>query len=144
MVTIRKATKEQIDQALHMTNGLFDGNVIFNRFDATGKNFNVTLKVQNSKGLGARLGFPVYDWATKCMIKKGKHMSAACWHVYGTFFDNLLSLNENIEIVSNGVKITSINGMNWQDRNIGSQAFPLYYSEACECDEYGIEISERF
>ena len=134
MVTIRNATREQIERAMQETNKTFEDNIIFNRFDQTGKNFNVTLKTKDSHKKGSRLGFPQYDYATKKIIKPGKHMAVACWHVYGTFFDNLFKENLEIVIISNGEKITSTNGGNWNDRNIGSQVFPLLYSDACECD----------
>jgi hypothetical protein len=138
MVTIRKATKEQIESALNETNKIFEDNILFNRFEQKGKNFNVTLKTKNARGKGSRLGFPQYDWTTKEIIKPGKHMAIACWHVYGVFFDQLFKQNEGIEIVSNGEKITAFNSGNWNDRNIGSQVFPLYYSEACDCNNNGI------
>ena len=138
MVTIRKATKEQIENALQETNKIFKDNIIFNRFDSTGKNFAVTLKTKDSHKEGSRLGFPEYNWSTKQIIKPGKHMPIACWHAYGTFFDNLFKQNMNIEIVSNGEKITAYNNGNWNDRNIGSMVFPLMYSDACECDKNGV------
>lgn len=138
MVTIRKATKEQIEIALQGTNKLFDDNIIFKKFEPKGKNFTVTLTVKNAREKGSRLGFVFTE------DQKPRHISAACWHVYGNFFDNLFTQKEDIEIVSNGEKITSSNGANWKDRNIGSQCKPMYYSEACECNKNNLDIPERF
>ena len=138
MVTIRYATKDQIEKALQETNTIFDNNVVFNRFSPAGKHFAVTLKTSDSHGSGSRLGFPEYNWQTREIVKKGKHMAIACWHVYGVFFDKLFEQNRDIEIISNGEKITRSNGGNWNDRNIGSQMFPMAYSDACECNDNGI------
>ena len=60
-------------------------------------------------------------------------MSSACWHVHGNFFDCLFKINKEAVIVSMSKKITEFEG-NWEDSNIGSQMFPHYHSEACECN----------
>jgi hypothetical protein len=120
MVIIRNAAKWQIEKALEETNKSFKGNVTFNRFEAKGKNFSVTLKVKSSKGPGARIGFT------------GRAMVAACWHVHGNFFDHLFEISPRAIVVSNGDKITQTHG-NWIDRNIGSRMNPLMYSDACHC-----------
>lgn len=137
MVEIRKATKEQIEIALQETNKLFEDNIIFKKFIARGKNFTVILTVKNSRKAGARLG------VTLSANQKPRHISAACWHVYGTFFDNIIAQNKNAEIITTigskgSVKISTSTGNNWQDINIGSIAKPMYYSEACECNENGL------
>lgn len=119
---LRNVTKQEIETALLNTNKKFEDNIIFNRFESKGKNFNVTLKVKNSKCPGARIGF------------SGRAMTAACWHVYGTFIEEILNLNNNAVIVSMGEKIT-INGGNWVDKNIGSIMNPMLYSDACRCNE---------
>ena len=57
---------------------------------------------------------------------------------FGIFTDkevkNLVFGNYNLdkEVVSLGKKINRETG-NWEDWNIGSIAFPLMYSEACDC-----------
>jgi len=123
MVTIRNATKEQIDIATGKTSQAFDFNVEYNRFEQKGKNFFVTLKVKDSHGKGARRGY------------SGRAMYQACWHVYGTFFDELIAQNDKIVIVSMSKKISKGAG-NWVDSNVGSMANPRMYSEMCECDEF--------
>lgn len=123
MVVIKGTTREQILKALENTNKKFGNNVVFNRFDQTGKHFNVTLKVKDSHGKGARIGFT------------GRAMVAACWHVYGVFFDEMTKLNPvMIEIIANGhTKITATNGGNWCDQQVGSLAEPHMYSDMCHC-----------
>jgi hypothetical protein len=119
---IRNVTSAEIESALQKTNERFEDNIIFNRFDYVGKNFQVTLKVKSAKGAGARVGFI------------GRAMISACWHVYGTFIEELFIVNPSCVIVSMGNKI-DINGGNWVDKNIGSQINPLMYSDACHCYE---------
>lgn len=120
MVLVRNADFATITKALANVNVWFAGNVVFNRCDSTGKNWNVTLKTKDCRGAGSRISHG------------GRRMSIACWHVYGRFFDELFALNPTIVIVAMGNKITKDAG-NWVDSNIGSIAQPLKYSEACNC-----------
>jgi hypothetical protein len=115
----RNVTRDEMYEALDKTNEIYSGNVEFNRFEGS-RVFNFTLRVKDSLGPGARRG-----WT-------GRRMVAACWHVHGHFFEKLIEINPNAEIVSCYSKISAAGG-NWQDRNIGSMVQPLYYSEACEC-----------
>lgn len=126
MVTIRNATFQNVEQALGNTSQKFDSNVIFNRMEQKGKNFFVTLRVVDSHKVGSRRGY------------SGKRMVQACWHVYGVFFDELISSNDKIVIVAMGKKIQKGEG-NWEDTNVGSLANPRMYSEMCDC-----ERDERF
>jgi hypothetical protein len=121
MVTIRKATYQQVLQAVQNTSKKFGGNVVANRFDQEGGKFFVTLKVQNSHGAGAAISF------------SGRSLPNACWHAYGAFFDELFAQNPDIVIIALGQKITANEG-NWSDFNIGSIAVPLLKSKACECE----------
>jgi len=120
MVTIGKATYQEISQAIEATSARFNHNIESNRFEQDGKTFFVTLKAKDSHGEGARIGF------------NGRALPNACWHVYGTFFDELFRANPSIVVVAMGRKITKDAG-NWVDSNIGSMMSPLYYSEACHC-----------
>ena len=125
MCIIKHGSLSNIDEALRITNEKFGNNVIFNRCERTGKRFIVTLRVISSDGPGARRGFT------------GRKMTAACWHVYGTFFDALLSVNPAIEIKTTGrINPVTINDHEWQDRNIGLLYHPLMYSNACKCEGF--------
>ncbi|MFA5321948.1 MAG: hypothetical protein WC373_04685 [Smithella sp.] len=115
------ATFDELEKALVIVNKIYHGNVMFDRLDGASKNRrNFTLRVKDSSGQGARRGF-----AHQRMIN-------ACWHVHGNYFEALFKVNPAIWIATCGRRITNTSG-NWIDRNIGSIARPLYYSEACDC-----------
>jgi len=98
--------------------------------------------VLDSRGKGARRGFPEFrgfneapDWS------KRRHLSSACWHVHGVFFDALLAISKDAIIITAGSlanplpsnKITK-DGGNWQDWEIGARLNPYRMSEACDCE----------
>ncbi len=123
----------QLYDALRAVNKEFAGNITFKRIDfANGKSrtrFNVTLTVKDSSGPGARRGY------------SGRRVNAACWHVYGTFLDNLpedARAYMPTVVYENGRRVMKRRfkapGDEWEDWNIGSEWRPLYYSEACDCD----------
>lgn len=120
----RNVTAEQMTVALAKVNKQYRGNIEFETFEANGRGVNFTLRVKDSSGPGHRLGFT------------GRKMAKACWHAHGHFFEALLAIAPDAEIVSRGGPGTKItrNGGNWQDSNIGSQVQPLMFSEACECN----------
>ena len=119
MVHIKNVSIQDVETALYETNKTFDYNICFKRIESNGKTIIATLKVINSRGKGARLGFT------------GRHINAACWHVYGTFFDNLFRINPNVIIKQCGKLVTPI----WEDKNVGSIMHPKLYSELCECEK---------
>lgn len=117
-----------LKSALMRVRADFDYNVIWKRApeyshdDRQGREvFNCTLTVKDSRGPGSRVGM------------NGRRISAACWHVHGYFFDYIFEYDPTAMIEAAGEKIT-IEGGNWQDRDIGSMMFPLYYSQACDCE----------
>jgi len=117
----RNTTEQALYKALAIINKKYSGNVIFNRKpDPVGKAFRFTLKVKNSRGKGAKIGFT------------GRRTPHACWHVHGDFFDALIKLSPKSVITSAGHKVSSSGG-NWQDWNIGSMASPKMFSESCDC-----------
>lgn len=103
--------------------------------------FRFTLGLVSSKGPGHRRGFPHYRTGAP-----GKRLAYACWHVHGVFFDALLKIAPEAVIIAGSslanpkepARITKEGG-NWGDWQIGSQAYPLMYSEACDCAEEGLE-----
>ena len=119
-------TREQMEKALALVNTKYDGNITWNRVpEPKGKAFNFTLTVHSSKSAGHRLGMQHGNG-------KQRRIAAACWHVHGHFFEALLSIAPDARIITTKSVITKYGG-NWQDCNIGSMMFPMYYSEACEC-----------
>jgi len=132
---VSECTAKDLQAALRVTNKQYKGNVEFNRLpEAQGNRLRFTLRVKDSKKPGHRLGFPDYTTG------KQRRMVNACWHVHGDFFDNLLDINPDAIIktgAGNKNQIYSKGGEvygHWEDFNIGSQARPLFFSEACECD----------
>ena len=123
---VKNVTDKDMQTALNLTNDLYDCNIKFNRYEPIGNRINFTLTVVSSKNKGSRYGFQ--------LNKNGSHrkLAKACWHVHGDFFDSLFSINPEAEVVSMGKKINTNSG-NWEDRNIGSQYQPYFYSEACDC-----------
>jgi len=119
----RRVSYNDLMNALKEVNKKYDNNIIWNREPEQINNnaFRFTLKVKDSKKPGHRLGFT------------GRRLINACWHVHGDFFDALLKINQDANITAGTLHINK-DGGNWQDRNIGSQMQPLYYSEACECN----------
>ena len=114
------ATSHELQQALELTNRNFNDNVKFKRIEQTGSRVTFTLTVKSSKDKGGRLSHT------------GRRIAAACWHVHGEFFDNLLAIQPEAWIKTGQKKIDA-NGGNWEDWNIGSNYQPMYYSQACEC-----------
>lgn len=55
---------------------------------------------------------------------------SACWHVHGVFID---SLPKEAEVYSSPFKKWVKPGDKWNDKNIGSLACPLSYSDPCDC-----------
>lgn len=121
IVIVKNTTPLELSQVLRVVNKKYDGNVEFKRLpEWVGRSVRFTLKVKNSKGKGARLGFT------------GKHIASACWHIHGDFFEALLSVNPQA-VIRAGSRVIDVRGGNWDDWNIGSIVNPLYYSNACEC-----------
>jgi len=121
MVTIRNVTRRQIHDAIGATAMVFSDNIAPNRFDTlpNGTTHYVTLKVVDSHGAGARVGFT------------GRAMAHACWHVYGVFFDELFIINRNATVLAMGRRITAYEG-NWIDTPCGQRRM---YSDMCRCEE---------
>ncbi len=121
------ATQNELQTALDRINQQYENNIIFNNFEQkTSKVISFTLRVKDAKCPGHRLGMST--------TSKGNHrrLINACWHVHGELFDALFDLNPHIYVRAGDKKITKDFG-NWEDRNIGSNYQPMYFSEACDC-----------
>lgn len=113
----------EMKRALDDTNKRYKGNLAFRYLVPDGRGVSFTLTVKDSKALGHRRG------------QSGKRLACACWHGHGDFFESVFKIVPAARIVSRsmGVTITK-HGGNWQDKNIGSIMYPLFYSEACDCN----------
>jgi len=108
--------------ALALVNQRYKENIWFKSFTSKRNGVDFTLSVKDSRAPGHRRG------------RSGRRIAAACWHVHGHFFEALLHLVPEASIRSSMLKVKiDKNGGNWQDKNIGSIAKPLLYSEACDC-----------
>ena len=124
---INHVHKDHLEHALHQVNKEFEDNVIFahcNALNKAGTRWCIRLRVKSSKGAGARLSRPSAFFG-----RKQRRLTAACWHVYGTFYDNL-PLNASIRAW--GRKI--IPQDKWKDIDWGSVLEPCYLSELCKCN----------
>jgi len=114
---LTNATIQQLNEALSKVNEKYNGNISFRDIEQKTKNrVKFTLKAVSKKP-GARISHT------------GRNLPSASWHVHGEFFDQLFAIDSNIYILSMGKRI-DINGGNWEDRNIGSLAQPMYFSES--------------
>jgi hypothetical protein len=140
-----------LEKALAVVNRKYKGNIKFKTLaplNQKGNRYTFTLTVNSCAAPGHRLAaFPHerklrlnqldqftlrlkgLPWPVEMVYKR---LSAACWHVHGDMFDAIFKLVPETVIMSRGNKITRQCG-NWEDYNIGSQAQPVYASEACGC-----------
>lgn len=127
----RNSSIQDLNEALAIVNKQYQGNVTWNREpEQNGRLVRFTLRVKNSKGPGHRLSFP-----RAFQGGKQHRMVSACWHVHGHFFEALFQVNPNAVVMtgSDRKRITADSG-NWQDRKVGSRAYPMMFSELCECE----------
>lgn len=125
---IRKVSEQELNKAMDAVNKKYNGNVTWNNFVKDGSGYRVTLKVLDSKKPGHRL-HRSYGFNG---LHSERRSRSACWHVHGDFFDALFDINPNVTIRT-GKDVMRSKADNWQDRNIGSNMFPVYFSESCEC-----------
>lgn len=135
---ISNVSMEDLLKAMRETNKVFKRNVRFRDIERLGKKdatpqdkrrYQLTLKVESSKGLGSRLGF------SRTSLGNRRHLPCACWHVHGVFFD---SLPVGAKIRTGRVKTAPCEA--WQDFNVGSMVDPAMFSDLCECYENGVKL----
>lgn len=110
------ATINELKQAIELTNQKHGYRLSFERIEQKTKNRVIFTLKTPSKVKGARVSH------------SGRNLPKASWHAHGHFFDTLFSVNPDAFIDSLGHRITKDAG-NWQDRNVGSYAFPKMFSE---------------
>lgn len=114
----------------------YQGNIQWNRVPdrATATSYYLTLRVQDSKSPGHRI---TCHRSHKTGLRR-RH-TAACWHVYRDFIRALFELDPSARVLTCRAdykdpetfeRLFPVTG----DQNVGSQADPLCYADACECD----------
>lgn len=130
---ISNVSKKELYIALLFTNEKFEENIGFRDIEPLNKKetrWKVLLKAKDSRGLGAKRGFPAWEGFDKAPNwEKRRHLPYACWHAHGVFFDGLPS-GARIYLASEGLHRP---GDPWQDRQIGAILNPYFHSEACDC-----------
>jgi len=121
-------SREQLEAALAVVNVRYSGNVRLIHGTETSRWRRFTLRVNSSKGPGAK---------TNLTSIQGRRSVAACWHAHGDLFDALWNL-EGGSVGAYYVEAGRVGRMhgrgdNWQDFNIGSQFRPVKFSQSCEC-----------
>jgi hypothetical protein len=127
----KNCTDVDLYKALRAVNTRFQGNIKFKTFEEKGKRYSFTLTVIDSKAPGHR---------RKTWGPKPGRIAAACWHVHGYFFEELFKIQPLAGVLSSGSlanptakRWITIDGGNWQDRNMGSMINPVMWSQACDC-----------
>ena len=142
-MTIKYASQAEINKAVRDTSRrYFSGNVIAaitrkgrTIFPGNENNqvqlhprkslvYGVKLRVQDSRGPGAHRSL------------QGRRTRCACWHVYGEFFETLLTDCPEAVITTLGgqKRVISARGGNWADLRVGSILYSGMESELCECE----------
>ena len=122
----KNCTLLDLDRTLSQVNSKFDDNIKFKRLEMKGKNILFTLTVKDSRAPGSRTSASAFH--------SNRRVSAACWHVHGYFFEELFKVNPDAIVISGGKKSITKDSGNWKDWQIGSQIYPIMYSEACDCN----------
>ncbi len=151
---IRGATCEDIEAALDVANEQFRGNLRFKELeDKSGPRsagFKVRLDVDDLEGPGCRRGYLacVYGHADK-----PRRFRSACYHGVGAWMVALLERAPNATIESGSMHLRGghyrgARGFlrDYQsvgDNNVGSQTYPIAFSEACNCHEHGTDYIDR-
>lgn len=110
------ATRQQVIEAIQAVNKVHGYCLELNRDQQTSRKFySFTIKTK-SKIPGART------------TASGRNLARASWHAHGYLFDEILKINPDAIIYSNGKRI-DISGGNWHGSNIGGYFKPLYFSQ---------------
>ena len=131
---IKNATRDEIETALVIANGQYEGNLKFNKFVNDGNGiFRVVLGVHSSKALGAK------------RTPDGRRMAAPCWHAWGRF---MKALPQQARFYTVRAIVRDDDGGRhhqmrwtapdepWFDWNVGNDFNPVKFSTLCECAKH--------
>ena len=108
-------SEETLRESLNEVNAQWGYKIEFNRFEKIGNWIHFTLKTKSNTP-GSRVA------------STGRRGPWVSWHAHGYLFDEILSIEPKAKIWSAGKRIT-IDGGNWEDRNIGSMRVPMMFSQ---------------
>lgn len=142
-----------LEQAAAVANRIYNGSILLIGSNAGGERAPIVkvnrngvrirfaLRTVSAHGPGHRLHIQ-YSWDGRPRHKRSHY---ACWHAHRDVLMALFDLLPTAKVLSgsrfvNGGRIV-YNGKQGfldtyrdTDRNIGSQMFPVYFSESCECE----------
>lgn len=139
----RNCTVKDLEKALALVNRKrsYDGALRLEGVRPEGRGFRFVLRlISGHRGKGAALTTSFLQHARYGRERSPwpgnrKFSGSACWHAHGHFFEALLKVRPEAVVLSRGSSVRiSADGGNWQDYNVGSQMYPCYASEACECN----------
>lgn len=128
IMLVRNVGLSDLESALAAVNAVFSDNVKFRRCDLEGgsrgggSTYRVTLTIHDSSAPGSRKS------------AAGQRISAACYHVYGTFMDSLPDA-ATITVSNGGGQRTIKPGDSWEDWKISYWNGVKWASELCDCVE---------
>jgi hypothetical protein len=99
---------------------------------------NFTLRVQDSKKAGHKLGRPRFDLRTGETKGKQRRLVAACWHVHRDVMIEIFKLNPNANLKTAMAHYKNKESFydlypGTADINVGSQMYPITMLELCDC-----------
>jgi len=123
---IKNITPLQMMSAICAVNKHYGDNIQFNRFDVHTRSIDFTLRVKSSRGTGAKIS------------SSGRRSVAACWHAHRDFMRELFEISPSAVLTSMHAKYNGLEGFNQSylataDINVGSQALPVSFAQACGC-----------
>lgn len=77
----------------------------------------------------------------------GRRIQAACWHAYRDGIRAVFDRNPDARVYTGMAKYIGVQGFEdnypaTANRNIGSMIQPAYMPDLCDCELYGIDVSE--
>jgi len=109
------AKRNTVLQAIEIVNKREGYNIYLNRDQQEGKYYHFTIK--STSGLpGARTS------------RTGRNLPSASWHAHGFIIDEIFKTEPQSVLYTMGEKFTA-DTWQWNDKNIGSNLEPCYFSE---------------
>lgn len=124
---VKGINETQLREIVNAVSEKYAGNLIFNREpERTGNFISFTLRVEDSRGPGARRSH------------SGRRLPSACWHAHRDVMSLIFATNPRAILVSAMARYEMREGFERLFRatgqqNIGSMMQPLAMQDACDC-----------